>query len=177
MQNWFARWVWTSFSGAQKFRMMVESRMEGLVLSTPAHSRDKGWPVCRAVLWLGRGGDSPCFMPLWEKGGSAHQYWQVFWHFSERYLFTSQTLKFQGPHQQTQSLIGWKALCGLTIAWPQDRSLPLGWRLSAFLNSVRRGSPSNFLKFISPFWNYLEILLNISYLHSILYNDLYGERT
>ena len=57
--------------------------------------------------------------------------------FNEQYLFTSQTLKFQGPDQQTQSLIGWKALCGLTIAWPQDRSLPLGWRLLKFLNSVR----------------------------------------
>ena len=97
--------------------------------------------------------------------------------FNEGYFFTSQTLKFQGPHQQTQSLIGWKALCRLTIAWPQDHSLPLGWRLSKFLISVRWGSPSNFPKFISPFWNHLEILLNRSYLHSICYSDLYGERT
>ena len=82
MQNWFARWFWTSFSGGQKFRMKVESRMEGLVLPRPTHSRDRGWPVCGGVLWLGGGEDSPGFMPLWEKGGSVHHYWQVFWHFS-----------------------------------------------------------------------------------------------
>lgn len=154
MQNWFARWVWTSFSGAQKFRMKVESRMEGLVLSMAAHSR--GWPVCRAVLWLGRGG-SPCFMPLWEKRRFSSSLLTGFLTLFRVFIYVP---NFKIPRTlSADSKPDWLEGSLRSHHCLATRPLPpLGWRLSTFLNSVRRGSPSNFLKFISPFWNYLEIL-------------------